>query len=95
MGWESSDVARFNLGSLFQGKMGKAKLKLVYNSLIIVSPDERRGYLGFSMVTPPPPCRNLTLKLFTEGHPQTAKVPHRSHFLGGGKMFVRAVSQKP
>ena len=25
--------------------------------VVIVSPDESRGYLGFSMVTPPPPQR--------------------------------------
>ena len=35
MGWESSDVVRFDLGPLFQGKMRIAKLKSAYNSLII------------------------------------------------------------
>ena len=32
---ESSDVGRFDLGSLLQGQMRKAKLKSAYNSLII------------------------------------------------------------
>ena len=35
MGCESSDVVRFDLGSLLQGQMSIAKLKSVYNSLII------------------------------------------------------------
>ena len=35
MGWESSDVVRFDLGPLFQGQMRIAKLKSAYNSLII------------------------------------------------------------
>ena len=34
MGWESSDVVRFDLGSLLQGQMRIAKLKSAYNSLI-------------------------------------------------------------
>ena len=37
MGWESSDVFRFDLGPLLQGQMMKAKLKSAYNSLIIDS----------------------------------------------------------
>ena len=32
MGWESSDVVRFDLGSLFQGQMKIAKFKSAYNS---------------------------------------------------------------
>ena len=36
MGWVSSDVVRFDLGHLFQGQMRVAKLKIPYNSLIIV-----------------------------------------------------------
>ena len=35
MGWESSDVDRFDFGSLRQGQMRIIKLKNVYNSLII------------------------------------------------------------
>ena len=35
MGWESSGVVRFDLGPLLQGQMSIAKLKTVYNSLII------------------------------------------------------------
>ena len=35
MGCVSSDVVRFNLGSLLQGQMRIAKLKCAYNSLII------------------------------------------------------------
>ena len=35
MGWESSDVFRFDLGPLLQGQMRTAKLKSAYNSLII------------------------------------------------------------
>ena len=35
MGWESSDVVRFDLGHLLQGQARTAKLKSVYNMLII------------------------------------------------------------
>ena len=35
MGWESSDVVRFDLGFLLQGQTRTAKLKSVYNSFII------------------------------------------------------------
>ena len=35
MDWESFDVVRFDLGSLLQGQMKKAKLKSAYNLLII------------------------------------------------------------
>ena len=35
MGWESSDVVRFDLGPLPQGQMRIAKLKSAYNLLII------------------------------------------------------------
>ena len=55
MGWESSDVARFDLGPLLQGQTRIAKLKSAYNLLIIISPDESRGYIGFRSVAPPPP----------------------------------------
>ena len=46
-------MVRFDLGPLLQGQTRIAKLISGYNSLI-VSPDESRGYLGFSTVTPPP-----------------------------------------
>ena len=35
MGWESSDVVRFDLVPLFQGQTRIAKGKSAYNSLII------------------------------------------------------------
>ena len=35
MGWESSDVVRFDLESLLEGQTRTAKLKSVYNSFII------------------------------------------------------------
>ena len=35
MGWESSDVFRFDLGPLLQGQTRIAKLKSAYNLLII------------------------------------------------------------
>ena len=35
MGWESSGVVGFDLGSLLQGQMKIPKLKSAYNSLII------------------------------------------------------------
>ena len=35
MGWESSDVIKFDLGPLLQGQMSIAKIKSAYNSLII------------------------------------------------------------
>ena len=35
MGWESSGVVRFDLGTLLQGQMRIAKLKNASNSLII------------------------------------------------------------
>ena len=34
MGWESSDVVRYNFGPLLQGQMRIATLKSAYNSLI-------------------------------------------------------------
>ena len=34
MGWESSDVLRFDNGPLLQGKMRTPKLKSAYNLLI-------------------------------------------------------------
>ena len=36
MGWESSNVVRFDLEPLLQGQTRTAKLKGVYNSFIIV-----------------------------------------------------------
>ena len=38
MGWESSDVVRFDLEPLLQGQTKTAKLKSVYNSFIIKRP---------------------------------------------------------
>ena len=35
MGWEYSDVVRFDLGPLIQGQTRIAKLKSAYNSLVI------------------------------------------------------------
>ena len=35
MGWESSGVVRFDLGSLLRGQMRIAKVKSAYNSFII------------------------------------------------------------
>ena len=35
MGWESSDVVRFDLDSLLQGQMRTAKLESAKNSLIV------------------------------------------------------------
>ena len=34
MGWESSDVVRFDLGPLLQGQTRIGKLKCAYNSFI-------------------------------------------------------------
>ena len=53
MGWESSGVVGFDLGPLLQGQMRIPILKSAYNSLIIISPDESRGYIGFRSVAPP------------------------------------------
>ena len=55
MGWESFGVVGFDLGPLLQGQTKIAKLKSAYKSLIIISPDESRGYIGFRSVAPPPP----------------------------------------
>ena len=35
MGWESSGLVEFDLGSLLKGQTSVAKLKSAYNSLII------------------------------------------------------------
>ena len=37
MGWESSDVIRFDLGPLLQGQTRIGKIKSAYNSLIMSS----------------------------------------------------------
>ena len=34
MGWESSGVVRFDLGTLLQGQTRRAKLKIAHNVLI-------------------------------------------------------------
>ena len=44
MGWESSDLVRFDLEHLLQGKLRIVKLKSTYNLRIIISPDESRIY---------------------------------------------------
>ena len=54
MGLESSDVVRFDLEPLLQDQMRTAKCKSAYN-LLIISPDESLGYIGFRFVTPPLP----------------------------------------
>ena len=36
MGWECSDVVRFDLGPLFEGQMRTAKLKSAYNLLLVL-----------------------------------------------------------
>ena len=53
MGWESSNVVRFDFGPLLQGQMRIGKLKSAHNSLIIISPDESRGYICFTSVASP------------------------------------------
>ena len=35
MGWESFDIVRFDLGSVFQGQTRIAKIKSAYNLLFI------------------------------------------------------------
>ena len=51
MAWESSDVVRFDLGSLLQGQTRTAKLKSAEN-LLIIGP---RGfqYLGYPILCTP------------------------------------------
>ena len=44
MGWESSDVVRFDLGPLLQGQMSIVTLKSAYNSFII-------GFIGLQCET--------------------------------------------
>ena len=52
MGWESSDVVRFDLWPLLQGQTTIAKFKSTYNSLIIglefsnVKPTYRKSWAG-------------------------------------------------
>ena len=38
MGWESSDVVRFDLEPRLQGQKSTAKLKSAYNSLLYIDP---------------------------------------------------------
>ena len=54
MAWESFGVVGFDLGVLLESQTRIAKPKSAYNSLIIISPDESRGYIGFRSVAPPP-----------------------------------------
>ena len=51
MGWESFDVARFDLEPLLQGQTRAAKPKSAYNLFIVAS----GGYFGLAFATPPPP----------------------------------------
>ena len=52
MDWESVDVVRFDLGSLFQGQTRTGKLKSTYSSLIIgprglqYKPTYRKSWAG-------------------------------------------------
>ena len=52
MGWEYSDVFRFDLGPLLQGETRIAALKSAYNSLIMVleacnvKPPDRKSWTG-------------------------------------------------
>ena len=52
MVWESSDVARFDLGSLLQGHTRIAKLKMIMTRLLLdlevcnVNPTYRKSFAG-------------------------------------------------
>ena len=69
MGWESVDVVRFDLGPLLQGQTRIAKVKSVYNSLIIGvrvwdgKPTYRKSWAGILLVwsdlTLDPPSRSV------------------------------------
>ena len=56
MGWESSGVVRFDLGPLLQGQTRIAKLKSVYNRLLLVitvwdgKPTYRKSWAGNLLV---------------------------------------------
>ena len=56
MGWESSGVVGFDLGSLLQGQMKTAKLKTAYNSLLLIlevwdgKPTYRKSWAGNLLV---------------------------------------------
>ena len=54
MGWESSDVVRFDLEPLPQGQMRTVKFKSAYNLLIIMRPS-RDACLYMGEATPPDP----------------------------------------
>ena len=55
MGWESSDLVRYDLGPILQGQSRIAKLKSAHNLLIF-------GPRGFGMVNQP--TGNLGLGIF-------------------------------
>ena len=51
MGWESSDMVRFDLGPFLQGQTRTVKLKSAYNSLMLlevwdVKPIYRKSWAG-------------------------------------------------
>ena len=56
MGWESFCVVRFNLGPLVKGQMRIAKLKIVYNLLLLLlevwdgKPTYRKSWVGNRLV---------------------------------------------
>ena len=55
--YSNSAVLCLPLGNKLGSQVGKGKHQRIDDSIpiiVIVSPDESRGYLGFSTVTPPP-----------------------------------------
>ena len=68
-----------DLDPLFQGHWwplkGQIGPVLIYRKL-----DDPMTGIYNTYICPLQKCRNLTLKLFIEGHSQTAKVPDRGHF---------------
>ena len=56
MGWESSDVVRFDLGPLLQGQMRIAKFKMLITCLLLilevcnVKPTHRKSWAGNLLV---------------------------------------------
>ena len=55
MGWESSGVVGFDLGSLLEGQTRKAKVKTAYNSLIIKRPARDACLCMGELLAPPAP----------------------------------------
>ena len=48
MGWDSFGVVRFDFGPLLLGQLRIAKLKIAYNSLIIMSTPLGGGHIIFA-----------------------------------------------